>query len=245
MIWSDFMDLVNEHLGVDANRRGTENLRNRAARDAIIDLQRFIRAYRQAHRTTFLVAGLTTVTKAHLGALPAGAKPKAFYIISTGDVNGDGTTDDPNCMRNRLTRVAWEDRRAMICGRVGCRKYLYAISPFSAQFLVHPLINDETKLLLVWDGLKMDFVDADEVPFPIQAAEAVAAYMKWKLLLNVDKRLDLAREEYALYVARRLSLFREEQEAQEADGKDEEYVDAVPGGDFSPDDFNPDDFSTT
>lgn len=245
MTWEEFMVLVNEHLGVDANRRGTENLRNRAARDAVLDLQRFIRAFRQGHRTNFLVADLTTVTKAHLGALPTGAKPKAFYIISTGDSDGDGETDDPNCKRNRLERVAWEDRRHMICGRVGCRKYLYAISPFSKQFLVHPLINDETKLLLVWDGLKMDFDDADEVHFPIQAAEAVGAYIKWKVLLNVDKRLDLAREEYALYVQRRLSLFREQQEAQEADGKDEEYVDAATGGDFSPDDFNPDDFSTS
>jgi hypothetical protein len=244
MTRAEFQTIVDEHLGVDASRRGTENLRARAARDALMDLQRFIRAYRQGHQTTFVEADLTTKTKAHLGTLPTGAKPKAFYIISTADADEDDVTDDPNCMRHRLGRVAWEDRRPMICGKVAACSYLYAISPFSKQFLVHPLINDETELLLVWDGMKVAFEDDDEVPFPEQAAEAVAAYVKWKLLLEVDKRLDLAGAQYALYQARRLSLYREEQEAQEADGKDEEYAVAPSGGDFDPDDFDPDDFET-
>jgi hypothetical protein len=183
------------------------------------------------------------MTKAHLGLLPDQAKPKAFYIVSTADADGDAVTDDPNCMRNRLVRVAWEDRRPMICGCVKDCRYLYAISPFSKRFLVHPLINSETELRVVWDGMKMDFADEDDVPFPIQAAEAVASYMKWKLLLNVDKRIDLAREEYAIYVQKRLALYREQDEAQEADGKDEPAVTAG-SGDFDPADFDPNDFST-
>lgn len=130
---------------------------------------------------------------------------------------------DPNCRRNRLDIWPWANRQEMICGAAGKRAYLYTISPFSKQFLIHPKLNEATKLLLVWDGLKMDFVDTDNVPFPEQAAEAVAAYMKWKILLEVDKRLDLAREQYGIYVQKRLALFREQQESQEADGQDEEY----------------------
>lgn len=80
MNYGEFIDIVDEHLGVDANRRGTENLRARAARNAVIDLQRFIRAYRQGHTTVYTEADLVVKTCAHLGSLPSQAKPKAFYI---------------------------------------------------------------------------------------------------------------------------------------------------------------------
>jgi hypothetical protein len=255
--WADFIVLVDEHLGVDATRRGIEKLRLRAARDAVLDLQRYIRAYRQGHQTTYLSTNLSVVTNAHLGALPPQAKPKAFYTISTalaagagsspdfdsgdfdpGDFDTTGSTPelvDPNCQRNRMRFHPWRDRRSMVC-RTGKCDYLYTISPFSKQFLISPLINDETKLLLIWDGLKLDFLDADDVPFPAQAAEAVGAYAKWKILLEVDKRPDLAREQFALYTLKRLALYREEQESQDADGEDEEYA-------GNPD-FNSEDFSS-
>lgn len=139
---------------------------------------------------------------------------------------------DSNIVRNRLDYVAWEDRRErMIANQLGARDYLYSISPFNRQFLVHPLLNEDTALFLVWDGLKMDFDDSDIVPVPEWAAAAIAAYVKWKILLEIDKRLDLAREQYdparktGVYPTLRLALLREQQEAQIADGRDEEYAD--------------------
>lgn len=139
---------------------------------------------------------------------------------------------DSNIVRNRLDFVPWENRRErMIDNEHGVRDYLYAISPMNRQFLVHPLLNEDTALFLVWDGLKMDFADNDIVPVPEWAAAAIAAYVKWRILLEIDKRLDLAREQYnpvtrsGVYPALRLALWREQNEAQEADGKDEEYAD--------------------
>ena len=219
------MVLVGEDLGVNYHRKGTADLVDRSARNAVIDLQRYIRAYRQGQTTTYQVANLTVETDAHLGLLPEHAKPKAFYTISTRVV--DGVADDANCRRNRMNPWAWQDRRAMICGRMPRRSYVYTISPFSRQFLVYPLINDETELLLVWDGLKMDFADGDTVPWPPEAAEAVASYINWKVIRQVDKDLNRARDEYATYIAKRLALFRQERESQDADGKDEEYTGLV------------------
>lgn len=231
MIYSAFVALVVEELGVNGNRRGIETQRARWIRDAVLDLQRFIRAYRQGHTTNYVVADLTEKGYAHLGTLPDQAKPKAFYTVSLVP-DSDAVLPNPNIARNRMDFVAWEDRQAMIDGRYEHRRYTYAISPFSKQFLVHPLVNDETYLLLVWDGMKSDFADGDTVPFPIQAAEAVASYVTWKINKFVDKRIDLAREEYGAYVLKRLSLWREQNEAQVADGKDEEYAataDPAPG----------------
>jgi hypothetical protein len=55
----------------------------------------------------------------------------------------------------------------------------------------------------------------------------VASYVKWKILKFVDKRPDLAQGEYAAYVQSRRSLWREQNEAQMADGRDEEYTGSV------------------
>lgn len=150
----------------------------------------------------------------------------------------DSTTIDKHCDRNRLDRVAWEDREPLICRCDPCR-YAYAIAPFGNQFLIHPVLNDETVLLVVWDGLKMDFGDGDIVPWPEWAAEAVAAYIKYKILLEIDKRPDLAAMWYlpaagnrpasGTYASLRLALYREQQEAHDANGRDQEYaVNATP-----------------
>lgn len=229
MTWAEFESAVIEELSVDGNRRGIEALRTRAIRDAVIDLQRYIRAFRAGHTTRYDEGDLTEKGYAHLGTLPAQAKPKAFYVVSLVP-KSDATLPNLNIARNRLDFIAWENRQIMISDRRGLRHYQYSISPFSTQFMVHPLINDETYLLVVWDGLKMTFLDGDVVPWPEQAAEAVAAYVKWKIALLIDKRPDLAREWFdrarntGIYPGLRLALAREQRESQDADGKDEEYV---------------------
>lgn len=138
-------------------------------------------------------------------------------------VTSTDTDPDPNCRRNRLQPWDWTKRHELICCGDDLCFYAYTISPFGKQFLIHPKLNDSTELMIVWDGLKMNFKDVDIVPFPEQAAEAVAAYVKWRVLLEVDKRVDLAREQYAIYAQKRLALYREEQEAMDVDGRDEEY----------------------
>jgi hypothetical protein len=230
MTWAEYVAAVNVELGVDGTRRGIDALRLRATRDAVIDLQRYIRQYRQGHTTTYQEADLTAKNYAHAGTLPAGAVAKAFYIVSTGDTVEEGTTDNPDCVRNRLDFCAWDQRQALlICNQYGSRDYFYTISPHARTFLVHPLVNDETYLLLVWDGLKMDFENADVVPFPEHSAEAAAAYVKYRILLEVDRRPDLAREWWdkrtgtGIYPSLRLALARDAREAQDADNQDEEY----------------------
>lgn len=142
----------------------------------------------------------------------------------------DPGVSDQNIVRNRLDFTPWEDRfERMITNQYGVRDYLYSVSPFSKQFMVHPPLNDSTVLVVAWDGLKMDFADSDVVPWPEHAAEAIAAYVKSFILRTVDKRPDLAQVEYGAYIQKRLQLWREQNEARVADGRDEEYdVTAIP-----------------
>lgn len=222
MTWGDLQGIVDEMLTVDANRRGTEALKARAAKNCAVDLQRFIRGLRAGHTTTYQVADLTLYTKAMLGSLPSGAIPQALYTISTRVV--DGEVVDPNCQRNRMDFWSWINRNRLICGQCDERAYLYSVAPYGNQFLIHPILNDETELLLVWEGIKSNFADGDEVPFPEDSAEAFAAYIKSRILSVVDKNPVASAAEMVEYRRIRLALYRDFQEKQDAEKPDQEYV---------------------
>jgi hypothetical protein len=140
-------------------------------------------------------------------------------------------TSDPNCVRHRLDFHPWADRQMMICGRCHGR-YLYSISPFGKQFLVHPALDERTILLVVWDGYKYTFADSDIVNFPEHASEAVAAYILWKIAENVDKDRGLAADRKADYERLRLALYREAREPNEVDNMDEPAAPVSGGGGF-------------
>ena len=223
MTWADYVNAVLEHLSVDADRRGLESFRTRNIKNAVIDLQRFIRQYQDGHTTTYVEGDLEEQGEAHLGALPAFAIPSAFYVFST------DSDYSPLQRRNRLSFMDWRDRQRLIDGTMFCRAYYYAISPQARRFLIYPQIStaENTALMAVWSGLKQNFLDEDVVPFPEESAEAVAAYVKWKIILEVDKNPGLAQQFFGLYSMKRLALYREANEALDAEKLDEENV-----GDF-------------
>lgn len=132
----------------------------------------------------------------------------------------------PSCaiQRNRLDFVPWLQRDRLLNGGAGCHAYLYSIAPYGTNFLIYPKLNDETDLLLIWEGIKSNFADGDIVPFPEEAAEAVASYVKSRILQLVDKNPAAAAEEMAFYKLKRLALYRDYQDKQDAEKPDEEYV---------------------
>ncbi len=246
MTWAEFVDAVDSHLAVEANRRGMEAFRERYMRNAVLDLQRYIRGYRVGNTTVYTSVDLTDEGQAQLVGFPIGAKPSAVYIYSV------DTDLNPLCDRYRLQFYPWNSRQDMICGRLnfstwwngctcnsqGCaqveltadqqqlwttKAYVYTIGPFGRNFLIYPKITASTRLLLVWDGYKYEWDDADVINFPAEASEAVAAYVQAKITRNVDKNLALSREFEADYAKLRLALFRDFQETQDMEKKDEEY----------------------
>jgi hypothetical protein len=219
--WTQFMATVDEHLSVDANRRGLEDFRERTMRNAVVDLQRHIPSYQIGHTTTYTATDLDEIEHAMLGNFPEGCIPSAFYIYST-KVDSENVAH-PDCNRNRLDFWPWEARQHLICNEHDRRLYAYAVSPQRKEFVIHPILNDETELLLVWQGLKINFVGADVVPWPEEAAEAVAAYVKWRILLEIDKNPQLAQAQYLIFKNARGDLYLDERNKQSAEKPDEEY----------------------
>jgi hypothetical protein len=219
--WTQFMATVDEHLSVDADRRGLESFRERSMRNAVVDLQRHITAYQQGHTTLYSEADMTTLEYAHLGNLPAGAIPHAFYTYTT-ELDSEGVAH-PFCRRNRMDFWPWLQRQSLICDPCSTRLYAYTISPQGKTFIIHPLLNTDTRLLLVWQGLKINFAAGDTVPFPEESAEAVAAYVKWRILLEIDKNPQLAQAQYGIFKNARSDLYLDERDKLSAEKPDEEY----------------------
>lgn len=230
LTWLQFVALVNDQLTVDANRRGTEAFRLRTIKNAVVDLQRNIVAYRDGHTTAYTEGSLDDMGHAQLGAFPAHAKPKAMWYLSAAD------EADTDCHRRRMTFFNWEDRQALVCGGYRCYPgtYVTAISPMGKQFMIYPKVADAdlTSILLVWEGLKSEFLDGDIVPFPPEAAEAVAYYVKSRIFLNVNNNPQMGQVNDQLYKLKRRELAIDQREALSVDFSDEEYVNSnvpVPG----------------
>ena len=183
MTWAEYVEAVKDHLPLDGERRGTERAFLRYLKNSIIDLQHNVDSFKSNHTTTFQVADLTDEGFASRGILPAGAYPKAFWIIWN-KLDNEGNSQ-AKCMRNRLVRFPWIHRQAYICQSMRC-SYAYSIADNNRSFLVHPKINDETELLLVWDGIKTSFADGDQVPFTEAAAEASAHFVSAQFAMYVD-----------------------------------------------------------
>lgn len=250
MNWGEFVDAVESHLAVEANRRGMEAFRARYMRNAVVDLQRYIRGYCDGNTTVYTSANCTDHGQAQLVDFPNNCKPSALYIYSV-----DTDLDDPLCYRYRLQFYPWNLRQDLICGRLnfaswagacccgsGCtlpaltadqqaawlsKAYVYTIGPMGRNFLIYPQITASTRLLLVWDGLKYVWSDSDPINFPEEASEAVAAYVQWKITRNVDKNILLSKEFEADWLKLRLALFREFNDTQDAEKKDEELDSSV------------------
>ena len=247
MTWAEFQTAVQDHMGVEGTRRGMGTFRSTYMRNAVLDLQRYIRGYREGNTTLYTSAQLTAHGQAQLADFPDGCKPKALYIYSA-----DAALDDPLCYRNRLQFYPWNNRQDLICGSLnfsswlsgccttaGCppvaitadqqaawlsKAYVYTIGPMGRNFLIYPQITASTRLLLVYDGYKYVFNSSDTVNFPAESAEAVAFYCLAQIARFIDKDYNAAREFERLWKERRLSLWRDFQETQMLDDeKDEEY----------------------
>lgn len=235
MLWSAFKTAVESHLAVETNRRGMEAFRARHMRNAVLDLQRYIRAYRSPFKTTYAVANVTTIGVAQQIALPSGVVlPKALYIYKIDDV--DQPYND-ECCRERLERYDWNARQDLICGKLnfataaacgcsvgGCavepvtaedlqawlaKAYVYTMAPMGRYIIFYPQITASTRLLLLFESMTYSPADGDDVPFPEQASEAVAAYLMSRISKVVNKDPAMAADYDLEYRKLRLALYRD------------------------------------
>ena len=203
MKFYDFKVIVLDNLGPDAARtgQGLEQLRDRAIVNAMVDLQRFVKALRLHNIEGYTAAQLTLDGRCHTGSLAVGMRPTEWWIVSVADTD----------TRYRLDPYAYADRFDLINGLVPDERYYHALSDDGIGFIIHPALKlGVTELEVVYEGIKTVWNNADVMAdaWTAAEAEAVAEYTKARIIRSYDK--DSARraaEHDAQYIRLRRALF--------------------------------------
>ena len=177
-------------------------------RQVCIELQHFIEYYRHGHETTYRFGDVSDEGVASIGELPEECRPQDAYYVR----------DGAHCDRIPIFQYDWENRFDLICGtkRISCDGHYMAIDPYGGSFVVFPKVVEGGMVSLFWDGNKLEFEDADQVPFDEAFAEACAQFLLWKIYLRpTTKDLQLAQSHEKNYQRDRLHLFRDGREKTE------------------------------
>lgn len=82
MLYSQWLDLVYDNISVEANRRGLEKFRQRHIFNGMVNLQRYIVAYRTGHKTIYTQSAMEEMGAAQMADIPVNARPTAIYHYS-------------------------------------------------------------------------------------------------------------------------------------------------------------------
>jgi hypothetical protein len=227
--WCEFKKEVLALMPQDANRLGMENYLPRLLREAVIDLQQFIPAYRIRHETLYYPMDFALDGAAGVGTLPPNSQLQEMWLfnLSRGE-------------RVPIVKAAWEHRFRMVdehrhhelecdlmtltassvaaielinrlpSARHGRhRSGVVAVEPQGGTFYLSPILLDGWVLSVFWNGRKLDFRENEAVPFDEDASFAVAAWAKSKIAMEVDRDPQRAQGFMAEYITKRLNLYVE------------------------------------
>ena len=207
MTWLEFTTKVKDFLPVDKDRLNVKGTYlDQLIRQSVIDLQSFIPEFRLGHETIYALADVTQEGFASVGALPDQAEPRDAYYVST-------ATDD-ECNRKPFTPYDWGNRFDLVCANYQVKQcgFAFAIDPQAKTFYVFPAVEDGRELSLFWDGRKLEFADADSVPFDEGAAFAASEYVAAHIRRKVDNDLAAFNSHMASYRVKRSQLFTDQRE---------------------------------
>lgn len=145
-------------------------------------------------------------------AVPGKAYDLSEFVIqteNTGDTVGyiaieyeDVESDETPCRA-----VKWEDRYEQLVRSTDCGARI-AVDPKGIEFMVTPkLVEDYTQLIITYDGLKLEFEDADEVPFDEGAARAVGMWINGALGMEWGESAAQVMNHKAEYATARTRLY--------------------------------------
>lgn len=196
-------------LTVDAQRLNLTDFVTAQIRYAVLNLQHHIIPYRAGHETVYGREDLTKEGKASVGTLPAEAKVREMWRVRTGST----------CVRQPaiLYPGGWDHRFDLVCGRpqiFECHSWV-VLPPQGREFMVYPAIEAGYELDVFWDGVKLEYEDADSVPYDEMSVPCVADYVKAMVAKEVHKDTTLQQMYWRDFMRERRSLYVSAKDRQE------------------------------
>jgi len=173
-------------------------------RQVVIDLQRYVPAYRMGHETLYGQDDVVADCYASRGSLPEGAKPLQAYILYEDE---DAPCDA--CVECELiSDYGFFDYGQTAISTDDCIPRLI-IDPKGGLFIAKPQLSTEKgiSLRLHWDGTKLDFDGADSVPFDEGAVYAAAAWVNAEVSREFGSSLGIFNSFRDSYLRTRRRLF--------------------------------------
>jgi len=228
--WSDFKEMVKDHTPVDADR---ENIAIRTdgrpayydllVRAAFADMQTYIEYYRFEHENLFKVGNITQDGMASKFTIPGDGNAKVTQVkqIYRGPKNtcdcpvASGSSGEVEIVSRLATAIwyDWKNRDDMICGKCDIMKPLVALQPGMEVGYIFPQLmstspdNDTAiEMVVIWDGVKRDFKDDDEIRAGIEEAETVSYYVLSKLDRQI-REVGIADRHWDNYLLKRRTLY--------------------------------------
>lgn len=180
-----------------------QSLNNRVVneiRAAVIRIQEIIPGYQVGQVSTFNRVNTSQIGHARTGVLPPQAQIQEARIIQVPNPGAVGSivplfqsSNPPLGTAARLlvdsksdpvTVIPWEQRyRAMVERR--SRQRMISISPDCQYFMVpNDTLNWENMLSIEWNGLALNFINTDTVPFDEGVMQAAGFYVQAELALE-------------------------------------------------------------
>lgn len=205
MTWLEFKTLVRDQLPIDSPRYNVGQVAtgvsyiDRKIRIAALEIQELIPFYQQGHTTVWGVDDVDEQGFASHGFIPENCTMVSAEVRTTGTP----------CRKRPVGPYPYERFTDLTCGSpvsIGCEVML-AVDRHIREFWLYPKLQESTtqtwELFMVWDGKKIDFADGDTVPFDEEMAAVISEYVKWKIELEVNRDVQMAREwEKAFLVGR-------------------------------------------
>ncbi len=179
MTWAQFKTAVRVYMPEHNRRQGIQSTIDATIASGCVDLQDAVECYKVAHVTEYADTDLTLDGYASVGDLPEGRITNARLVRV--DPTGP-TTDYCDDLTLRITDYTADMR----CGKYAYNMGLIALDPMSGSFYVVPTVDENSTLILTWNGIQRTFVDGTEVPFNETAAQAVAEYTLARLVRQTE-----------------------------------------------------------
>jgi hypothetical protein len=182
MTWKEYKDGVYEFLTSDAERFGTEKFIEQLVRGAAIDLQIHIPRFQFDQSTFYTHLELAQDRNASVGSVPLGARVKEWWLIDS-DLKETPNPDN----KVLLEEFNWSDRESLAVNGIKCTgRPAYTLGPDRKDFYITPALDEETNLLINWDGVQRDWEDETPISFPEAAIRAAYYFVKGHILLDTD-----------------------------------------------------------
>ena len=194
MIWSAFKTYVLRFLPVESQRIGIEHFRDQQLRAGVIDLQSLIPALQVGHTTSVAAPGFTVDgVLAGTCAAPDGVVRKIWLVSDVADTDRPGSSN-----RKAYTSGSWAERQNLVLG-LDTTIGRWLLSPDQQTILLSPVPDDDHHVEIEWDGIKRTFGESDPTPFNEEMAEAVAEFVKAKIVQHVERDMATAATHFQEY----------------------------------------------